>query len=209
MITDNAKLRWYFYLGWVVLHFAAMVAAWYIAWAIISQITNLVGGTIQVRGQTHITEDFLLIYVLFPTIGLLTGILQYILLRRALPHMAWWIAATFFGWLMPFAAGFLIITLLNGRNDPFSIMIGLFLIGTVMAVPQWWLLRKRVRYAAWWILAHAVGWSVAGLFSLANSEALPVLLALALLPAIATGFTLWLLLERLPARELKGSISSG
>ena len=208
MIANNGKPHWFFYLGWVVLNFIAIVMAWYIAWALISQITNIVGDTIQVRGQSHITEDFLFLYVLFPIIGLLTGILQHTLLRRYLPHMAWWIAATFLGWLMPFATGFFITTFLEQRNDTFSIMFGLLLIGATIAVPQWWMLHKRVRYAAWWILAHGFGWSVTGLLSLVTSEPFPVLLALALMPAIATGFACWLLLDWLPKYELKSSISS-
>lgn len=208
MVANNVKPRGFFYLGWVVLNFIAIVMAWYIAWALISQITNIVGDTIQVRGQSRFTEDFLFFYVLFPVIGLLTGILQYTLLRQYLPHMAWWIAATFLGWLTPFAIGALIITLLEQRNDPFSIMFGLLLIGATIAVPQWWLLRKRVRYASWWILAHGFGWCVTGSLSPVTSEPLAILLSIALMPAMATGFACWLLLDWLPKHELKSSISS-
>jgi hypothetical protein len=194
MIANNGQPRWFFYLGWVVLNFIAIVMAWYIAWALISQITS---------------EDDLFLYVLFPIIGLLTGILQYTLLRRYLPHMAWWIAATFLGWLMPFATGFFLITFLERRNDTFSIMFGMLLIGATVAVPQWWMLRKRVRYASWWILAHGFGWSVTGLSSLVTfDEPFPVLLAFALMLAIATGFACWLLLDWLPKYELRSSISS-
>ena len=208
MIANNGKPRWFFYLGWVVLNSTAIIMAWYIAWALISQITNIVGDTMQVRGQSHITEDFLFLYVFFPIIGLLTGILQYTLLRRYLPHMAWWIAATFLGWLTPFATGFFIITVLERRNDTFSIMFGMLLIGATIAVPQWWMLRKRVRYASWWILAHGFGWCMTGLLNLVTSEPLPVLLAIALMPSIATGFACWLLLDWLPNHQLLSSAPS-
>jgi hypothetical protein len=40
MIANNGKPRWFFYLGWVVLNFIAIIMAWYIAWALISQITK-------------------------------------------------------------------------------------------------------------------------------------------------------------------------
>jgi len=200
MITNNENPRGFFYLGWVVLNFIAVVMAWYIAWALISQITNIVGGTIQVGGQSRITEDFLFLYVLFPTIGLLTGILQYTLLRRYLPHMAWWIGATFLGWLMPFVTGSFIIQLLARRNDTFSIMLGMLLIGATVALPQWWMLRQRVRHASWWILAQGFGWGMTGLLNLVTSEPFPVLLAFALIPTIATGIACWLLLDWLPKR---------
>lgn len=202
MIAKNEKPRWSFYLGWVVLNFIAVIIAWYIAWALISQITKIVGDTIGAGGQSHITEDFLFLYVLFPIIGLLTGILQYLLLRRYLPHLTWWIVATFLGWLMPFITGFFIRTIFAQKNDTFFIMLGLLLIGTTIALPQWWLLRQRVRYAFWWILAYGFGWCMTGLLNLVTSEILPVLMALALMPAIATGIACWLLLDWLPTHEL-------
>lgn len=208
MLTNNQKPRWIFYLGWVVLNAFAFIIAWYITWALISQIIDIVGDTIQVRGQTRFTEDFLFLYILFPVIGLLTGLLQFTLLRQYLTNMAWWIAATFLGWLMAFVTGFFIIMILEQRNDTFSIMFGMLLIGATIAVPQWWLLRKRVRNASWWILANGIGWCLTGLLNLVTSEPFPVLLAIALIPTIATSIACWLLLDWLPENELKSSLSS-
>jgi len=206
MFANNEKPGWSFYLGWVVLNLVAVVAAGLIALALISLITQIVGDTIQVGAQSHITEDFLFMYVLFPIVGLLTGFLQYILLRRYLPHMTGWIAATFLGWLMPFAAGYFILTVLGLENDTFSIMLGLLLIGASVAVPQWWLLRQRVRHAFWWILACGFGWGLVGLLNLVTSDPLPVLLAIGLLPAIATGIAFWLFLDWYPKQPLQSSV---
>ena len=208
MVSNNERPHWFFYLGWVVLNVIAVVIAWYIAWALISQITKFVGGTIQVGGQSRFTEDFLFLYVLFPIIGLLTGIFQYTLLRRYLSHMAWWIAATLLGWLMPFVTGYFIIAIFAQKNDTFFIMLGMLLIGTTIVVPQWWILRQRVRYASWWILANGFGWCITGLLNLVTSEPFPVLFAIALMPAIATGIACWLLLDWLPKHELKSSTPS-
>ena len=208
MVSNNEKPRWFFYLGWVLLNFIAVVIAWHIAWALIFQITKIVGGTIQVGGQSRITEDFLFLYVLFPIIGLLTGVFQYTLLRRYLPHLAWWIAATLLGWLTPFVTGYFIITIFAQRNDTFFIMLGLLLIGATIVLPQWWMLRQRVRYAVWWILTYGFGWCITGLLNLVTSDTFPVLLAIALMPAIATGIACWLLLDWLPKHELKSSIPS-
>jgi hypothetical protein len=203
IIAKNEKPSWSFYLGWIVLNFIAVIAAGLIAWGLISLITKVVGGTIQVGGQSQITEDFLLLYVLFPIIGLVTGIIQYFLLRSYLPHLTGWIAATFLGWLMPFITGSIILKAFAQRNDTFLIMLGLLLIGASVAVPQWWLLRKRVRYAFWWILAYGFGWGMIGLLNLVTSDPLPVLLAMALLPGITTGIVWWLLLDRFPNQGLK------
>jgi hypothetical protein len=208
MVIPNEKPRWSFYVGWVGLNLIAVVIAFAIAWILIAQIVKIVGGTIQAGGQTRITEDFLFLKVLFPIIGLSTGIFQHILLRRYLPHMTWWIAATFLGWLMPFIAGYFILKALAYKNDTFSIMLGLLLIGATVVVPQWWLLRQRVYHASWWLLAYGVGWGMVGLLNLVTDHPLPVLLAIALMPAITTGIAWWLLLDWLPNHEGRRGILS-
>jgi hypothetical protein len=208
MITDNKKPGWSFYPGWVVLHIATVIMAWYIAWAIISLIENFVGGRIQVNGQPRITADFLFLYVLFPVIGLLTGFLQYTLLRRYLPRMAGWIPATFLGWCLPFVLGFIITRVLTPGNSTLWIMGGLLVIGASIALPQWWMLRQRIQHASWWILAYGVGWCMIGLLNLVTSEPFAVLLAIGLMPTIASGIACWLLLDWYPQHELKASVPS-
>ena len=200
MIKQNEKPSWVFYPGWVVLNIVAVILAWYISWAIISQITAIVGGRIMIGGQSRITEDALFVYVILPMIGLLTGIAQYILIRRYLPRMAWWIAFTFLGWLMPIALGRLISKFLTPNNDIISIMLGLFLIGVSIALPQWWLLRKRVSHAFWWIIAYGVSWGMLGALSNFTTEPFPVLLAVSLLPTIATAIVWWLFLDWFPSK---------
>ncbi|MDX1435569.1 MAG: hypothetical protein R3335_02080 [Anaerolineales bacterium] len=207
MGINNNKPRWFFYLGWIVLNAASVLIAWYIAWALISLIEMVVGSTIQVGGQSRITEDFLFVYVIFPTIGLLSGITQFMLLRRSLPRMAGWAPATFLGWLLPFVAGFIITSFLAVGNSTLWIVLGLFLIGALISVPQWWILRKRLRHAIWWVLAYGCGWGLVGLLNLVTSEPFPVLLAVAWLPAISTGIVLWLLLDRLPSRAIMGDLA--
>jgi hypothetical protein len=204
MTITSKKPPWFFYFGWVALNVIALIMAWYIAWAIIDQVTEIIGDTIQLNGESRITEDFLLVYVLFPVIGLLTGIFQYILLRRYLLHMRWWIAATLVGWLMPFV----ISAFLASSTSIVLILLGLLLIGATMVLPQWWILRQRVRHASLWLIAWGLGWVMVGLFNLITSEPIPGLLAIALMPAITTGIALWLLLDWLPNRELKSSTSS-
>jgi hypothetical protein len=208
MITTNKKPRWFFYPGWVVLNAMTIVIAWYIAEKLISVIVNAIGGTIQVGGQMRITEDFLFFHVLFPSIGLLTGILQYALLRPYLQHMAWWVAATLLGWLLPFVISSLLSFLIAPGKGLLWIMLGLFLIGASIALPQWWMLRRRVEHASWWLLACGFSWWVIGLLNLFTSEPFAVLLAIALIPTIATSIASWLLLDWSPKHQLKSSPSS-
>jgi hypothetical protein len=206
MIAQYEKPRWPFYLGWVVLNLIAVVAAGLISLALVTLITQMVGDTLQVDGQSRITEDFLFMYVLFPVIGLLVGFLQYLLLRRYLPRMLGWIPATFLGWLMPFVTGFFILSVLGMQNDTVSLMLGLWLIGAMVALPQWLVLRQRVRHAFWWILAGGLGWGLVGLLNLVTSDPLPVLMAIGLLPAMATGMAFWLLLDWYPKQQVQSSV---
>jgi len=202
LIANTEKPRWFFYLVWVGLNALTIVIAWYITWALISLVENVVGDTIKVGGQARITEDFLFVYVLFPVIGLSTGILQYFLLRRYLPRMAWWIVATLLGWVLPFFMGSIITIFLARGSNIWLIMLGLFLIGTTIGLPQWWMLRQRVSHAFWWILAYGFGWWLIGLLNYFTTEPLAVLFAIALMPTIGTGIACWLLLNELPKSEI-------
>jgi hypothetical protein len=194
MIIANKRPGWFFYFGWVALNAMAVIIAFYITWAIMSLLTE--------------TEDSYL-YLLFPIIGLLTGILQYILLRRYLPHMGGWIAATFLGWLMPFVILFIFSKLLIPGSSTVWIVLGMMVLGTTVALPQWWLLRKRVQHAWWWVLVFGLAWGMVGLYDLLTlSDLFPVLLGFAIVPAIATSIACWLLLDRLPNHELSSRTSS-
>ena len=196
MIIANEKPGWFFYFRWVALNAIAVIMAHYITWAIMSLVTE--------RG-----DDGLFLYLLFPIIGLLTGILQYILLRRYLPHMGWWIAATFLGWLMPFVIGFIFSGVFIPGNSTVRIVLGMIVLGTTVALPQWWLLRKRVQHAWWWVLVFGLAWGMVGLYDLLTlSDLFPVLLGFAVVLAIATSIACWLLLDRLPNHELSSRTSS-
>ena len=195
MIIANEKPRWFFYIGWVALNAIAVMMAWYITFAIMDLVTG--------------EDDSLIFILLFPIIGLLTGILQYILLRRYLPHMGWWIAATFLGWLMPFVWFFIFSRVVIPGSSTVRIVLGMIVLGTTVALPQWWLLRKRVQHAWWWVLFFGLAWGMVGLYDLFSpSDLFPVLLGFAVVLAIATGIACWLFLDRFPNHELSSRTSS-
>ena len=200
MVTDdNRKPAWLFYPAWVIVSAIIIPIAWMIGWAIMSQVVHAVGDTIKVGGQTHITEDFLFIYIFLPILGLLAGVLQYLLLRRYLPRMAWWIAATALGWSL--------LSVVYGIATAFSAAVSpavfIALIGVSIGLPQWLVLRQRVPRAALWILAGVVGWGMAYLPNGSNASQAGAL-TVALLPGIAASIAWWLLLDKLPQRESHG-----
>ncbi len=194
---------WLFYAGWVVLHVVAVVLAGLLAWWLVAKIADVVGGRIEVAGQSRITEDFLLAYVFFPSVGLLTGLIQRALLHRYIERLRWWIPATVLGWLMPFAVGALFNLLPRDVTvAPLWVIVQLGLLGASIGIPQWWLLRRQFPHAAWWIVAWGIGWGLIVLFNSQTSSALlAFLLSVAALPAIATAFACWLLLDWYPKRE--------
>ena len=195
IIIANKKPGWFFYFGWVALNASAVIMAWYITFAIMDLVTG--------------EDDSLIFILLFPIIGLSTGILQYILLRRYLPHMGWWIAATFLGWLMPFVWFFIFSRVIIPGSSTVRIVLGMIVLGTTVALPQWWLLRKRVQHAWWWVLFFGLAWGMIGLYDLWNPPDLfPVLLGFAVVLATATSIACWLLLDRLPNHELSSRTSS-
>jgi hypothetical protein len=203
MMTSNRRPRWFFYPAWVALSAISIPIAGVIAWALVSQVEKVVGGTIQVGGHTRITEDYLSSYILIPVLGLLAGFVQYLLLRRHLPRMGWWIAATTLGLLLGLVGGRLLFRPLHSTLD--SMWFGILMtvvIGGSMGLVQWLMLRQRVRHAAWWILANVLGWGVVGwgAATLSNQMVIPAV-GILLVPGIATSIALWLLLDQLPRRE--------
>jgi len=209
MQTDNRKPAWLFYPGWVALSAISIPIAWSITWAIVSRIVQVVGGRIQVAGQSHITEDFIGGYVLLPMLGLLIGLLQYLLLRRYLPRMVWWIPATVLGWALPLLLGLASVGWLPALAiDPvWSGALGFALIGASIGVCQWLVLRRRIHRATLWVLASILGWGMSGLVSGETISSQLDVIALALLPPTAVSLAWWLLLDKLPTRNLRSTDS--
>jgi hypothetical protein len=206
-VTANRKPEWFFYPGWIVLSAISIPIAWALAWALISQIIQAVGGTIQVGGQTHVTEDFLLLYVFFPPLGLISGLLQYLLLRRYLPRMGGWVAATLLGWLLLCVALGLVSALSSATlmvDSGLSTALAIVLIGGSLALPQWLVLRRRVGHAAWWIVASVLGWGLVRLVAGGTISIMQDVIAVAFLPSAAASIAWWLLLDKLPQRESNG-----
>ena len=128
-------------------------------------------------------------------VSLLTGVVQYGLLRSYLPRMGWWVLATIGGWLL----GLLVILLSGWLNiwgsELIDIDFAFIVLGLSIGVAQWLLLRRRLPQAGWWIGGNAVGW---GLLGLVTGESLNQfgLLALGFLPTCVTAITLALLMNQ-------------
>ena len=192
---------WFFYTAWIVLSALATPLALAITFAVLSLIIDQIGGIIFVNGQQQTTEDYLFLFIFVPLFCLLTSFLQYILLRRYLPKMGWWMVATGLGWL----SVWIVMQTIDFFGSVFLSNLELILvfplIGTLIGFFQWLLLRRRITQAAWWILASALGWGLAALGTytpLKNGSILAQLFLFGLSPAIITGFAWWFLWKQQP-----------
>lgn len=204
--TGRERPGRYFYFGWVAATVAGMCLAWILTLAVLAQITGLVGGRIVVAGQSRITEDYLLNWILFPVIGLLTGCLQYFFLRRYLPRAGWWITATALGWVLIslalrlFAAPGHLLSAILGGSGVVSVAVAAALLGGLLAVPQWLVLRPRVPHAGGWLAISVLGWLAAALVTGPTIDSALEALTVAAIPTAGASLALWLLLDRLAPR---------
>jgi hypothetical protein len=197
------KPQWSFYLGWIVLTSLGVPIAYFLSIIILKIITNIVGDYVFVNGVRHIAEDYLALYVLVPSMSLLTGVLQYVLLRQYLTRMGWWVLVTVAGWFL----GVLLIALPSwlGWTDALLSNLDLILLvmGLAIGITQWSLLRRQLARAGWWIVANVVGWGLLGLITTGNSLDQYGLFTLGFLPACTTAAMLALLMRQVPPAEPK------
>ncbi|MBK9926933.1 MAG: hypothetical protein IPP66_16805 [Anaerolineales bacterium] len=192
-----------FYVSWIVLTSLCVPIAYLLSIIILKIITNIVGDYVFVNGIRHITEDYLAMYILVPSVSALTGLMQYGLLRKYLDHMGWWILVTVAGWSL----GFLLILLpswLNWTDAPLSNLDLIFLLmGLGIGTSQWLLLRHRFTRAGWWVAANIVGWGLLALVTPNNALGQIGILILGFLPACATAVTLAFLMNMVAPIEPK------
>ena len=206
MIANNEKPRWSFYAIWIILAALCVPIAFFLSLPILRIITHYVGDYVYVNGVRHITEDYMGMYVFVPVVGLITGVVQYGLLRRHLPRMGWWVLATTGGWLL--GALFIAIPVWLNRTDGSSIYLVFILMGLGIGAAQWLLVRRRLPRAGWWIGANVVGWGLLALITSGNSFDQYGLFALGFLPACATAATLAFLMNQVEANSTEWRINA-
>jgi hypothetical protein len=197
------KPEWSFYPTWIILTLLCIPIAFFIDLVIMKVTSSIIGDFIYVNGVRHITEDYLSMYAFVPIVGLLTGLMQYGLLRRYLPHMGWWVLATTGGWFL----GLLLILTSSWLNiwtfETINLDLAFIVMGLSIGVGQWLLLRRRLPRAGWWVGANVLGWALLGLIT-GDSMNQFGLLALGFLPACVTAVMIALLINWAPPAEPQG-----
>jgi hypothetical protein len=195
IIAKNKKPRWFFYPIWIILTSLCVPIAFFIDLVILRILISFVGDFIYVNGVRHITEDYLYMYTFIPIVGIMTGVMQYELLRRYLSRMGWWVLATIGGWLL----GALLIAMpfwLNWPDGSINLDLAFILMGLAIGVSQWLLLRQRLPWASWWIGANVVGWGLLALITPENTLNQLALFTLGSIPACVTAAMLAVLMNQ-------------
>ncbi len=198
MMAIYRKPGWLFYPAWIILTALSVPLAFISYVFFIRIIEGFVGDVIYVNGVRHITEDYFVEFIFFPTLSLLMGVFQYGLLRRYLPRMGWWVGVTFIGWIGTFIFMELYYTLLTnwGSTDLLSVSPALNPAGFLVGFAQWLLLRRRLPRAGWWVVANVAGWSVFRLVTGHSMTNTGELLLLGFIPACVNAVTMGLLLHQ-------------
>jgi len=197
--------HWGFWLQWVL----ASIVGWWALSLPVSAIAPVVGAMPVVSGSI---------------VGAGVGIMQWLVLRRRFHRAGWWVLASTMGWAVGWAVGQNLIEpvtmflakyeeALGGRSVVTLSVLGV-MVGGVAGIMQWFVLRRWVYRAGWWILANIVGWTtgfVAGpvvVAALWTSGVLATVMGgviLGAVPGAITGMTLvWLSRHSFPGAQEQG-----
>lgn len=165
--------RWVLWAAWLL----ATALGWTLGWAVGPRAGEFVARPIGETGAMLAAET-LGGAVAWGTLGLITGVAQWLVLRRYLPRAGWWVLASAAGWAIVGSAKWHYEPLMEEIMPPFfrtveemglpflmpllGITIGLVLdgmMGLVVGVAQWFVLKVHVRRAGRWVLISAVAWA--------------------------------------------------
>ena len=194
MKVKGSQVGWGFWLQWVVASTVGMLLGFIVGFPLSFLVMDIVG--------ERLGQSFGGI-----VIGIGVGVLQWLVLRRRISGVGWWVLASAAGGYGIVQAMFLgafegyVGSLSFGALLSFTGVVALG--GAVAGTLQWLVLRGQVSRAGWWVLASTVGWGL----GMAVSRAFPwgrddALLALAVtgvvLGAITGGALVWLLRQPVP-----------
>jgi hypothetical protein len=182
----------------------------WLAWVLAGLVGGAVGWVVNLPGGWAVN---------WAVVGALVGLGQWLILRRRVPLVVWWVLAGAVGWALGGLVGDavaveleVVIDAVDGNEGG---VLGAALVGAVIGAvggavgggAQWLLLRRQIPSAGWWVLASAVGWALGWAVGWAVSwavvgvvgDAVPGAVGGAVGGAITGGVLVWLL--RRPAAE--------
>ena len=132
-------------------------------------------GAIVVFGEPgsalHVMALALLVIGVGAIEGAIVGFAQAVVLRRRLARLRSWVAATVAGAAAAWTLGMLPSTMMSlaeaappapaATSDLLQLVLAVplgLVAGAILGLPQWWVLRRYVSRAGWWIAANALAW---------------------------------------------------
>ena len=143
-----SPIDWLQWLWWVL----ATAIGSAIGWAALPLVLP------SINAIANVDEDQLFGILIAPLLGLVIGGSQWLVLRRHVPQAGWWVAASVIGYVAVLILASLSTNLRLTANEGIADDVVLTVVlGSVVGVPQYLVLRKRFPKAGWWILASGIG----------------------------------------------------
>ena len=132
------------------------------------------------------TMGWFLGQALLPGVGVIItgfgiGILQWFVLQGRFPKTWHWILASGLGWVAGWVIAYLALP------QELEVSAGM-VFGATMGVGQWLVLRHRVRWSGWWIVASVIGWTT-------GLTLMPGILLTGIMGGLLTGIALEILMR--------------
>jgi hypothetical protein len=168
---------WKLFFGWLLATTSGWLAGWALGGTLVRHVAEPL--SIAVRGT--------LFAVLFGALaaalaGLGVGVAQWVVLRRYMPRAWRWVVATVGGWTVGGAAALLILWTLSVAvsnaalrlaitvapadtaarfADTLGGLVGWAVVGAIPGLAQWFIFRRHLPRAYWWIAASSAGIALA------------------------------------------------
>ncbi len=197
MKVKGSQAGWGFWLGWVVASTVGFFVGFWLGFILGLIIIGEDNGINLLRS--------ILGYFMFGTsIGAMTGVLQWLVLRGRVSKAGWWILASIPAGYGIFLAGDIGIEESLNFGTLLSSIGVVALGGAVAGILQWLVLRRQVSRAGWWVLASTVGWALgvtvmdALEYMYGTPDDLQLVVTGAVLGAVTGGALVWLLRQPVP-----------
>ncbi|NEP91389.1 MAG: hypothetical protein F6K18_33880 [Okeania sp. SIO2C2] len=97
--------------------------------------------------------------------GAVIGLAQWLVLRNYIFRSRWWVVLTIVTWLLIGASSLGALGWVAPRTEQISVRLfhGLIngaIVGAILGLGQWFVLRKQIYWEEWWIIANIIAWSV-------------------------------------------------
>ena len=197
MKDKGSQAGWGFWLGWVVATTVGM-------------FVGFIMGIFSLFFTGEEFGEWLAFLGLGIMLGIGVGILQWLVLRRRVSGVGWWVLASAAAGYGITQASFILIE----ESLSFGLLLSstgvAALGGAVTGILQWLVLRGKVSRAGWWVLASTVGWGLSMAVTIAMPSGVtddieftgPAVTG-AVLGAVTGAALVWLLRQPVPEAQLE------